>query len=280
MSEPEEFWISGDDLIEINLLVGGTAAGVRDLNGVHSNAARPFTSPYGMAGFPTIWDKAACLLHSIASTQYFTEGNKRTAWEACRHYLQYYGETLAPMPWMNKGAGIMSAAVDALSIQEIAQWLYVNRMQAKNRINFAAFGIPVPLQNKMGFAHVLPAQIQILHPGQKTTHVSIVTRIYWDRIDLGLVKKVSVRLVPIGDSEFTVRDSSTQETVATVEGATADPAFERGMQGWHDEFILVIDVNKPGRAQVQILIDDEVAWTDYLTISVRDEVPDVATFSV
>lgn len=53
----------------------------------------------GFAGherYPTIWDKAVCLLRRLASTQGFVDGNKRSAWTACETFLSLNGIFVDP----------------------------------------------------------------------------------------------------------------------------------------------------------------------------------------
>ena len=39
---------------------------------------RPATTVFGADAYPTVWDKAAALLHSLVTTQSLADGNKRT----------------------------------------------------------------------------------------------------------------------------------------------------------------------------------------------------------
>ncbi|HQV18498.1 MAG: type II toxin-antitoxin system death-on-curing family toxin [Gordonia sp.] len=44
--------------------------------------ARPKASAFGEDAYPSILDKAAALMHSLAKNHAFVDGNKRTAWAA------------------------------------------------------------------------------------------------------------------------------------------------------------------------------------------------------
>ena len=50
----------------------------------------------GYEKYPTVWDKAVCLLRRLASTQGFVDGNKRTAWTACETFLGLNGIYVEP----------------------------------------------------------------------------------------------------------------------------------------------------------------------------------------
>ncbi len=57
----------------------GGLHGVGDLGLLESAAGRPQMSVGFQDAYPTIFDKAACLLHSIVNNHPFLDGNKRTS---------------------------------------------------------------------------------------------------------------------------------------------------------------------------------------------------------
>src|SRR4051812_12931404 len=80
--------ITHDDLIEIHeILVDWFAAsedpvappGVRDHDLLSSAAARPFQTLGKADAYPTIFNKAAALFHSLVNNHPFHNGNKRVA---------------------------------------------------------------------------------------------------------------------------------------------------------------------------------------------------------
>ena len=78
----------------------GVAAGVlprvdvRDPGLLASAAARPVTSVFGTDAYPTLVDKAAALMHSLARNHPLIDGNKRLAWSATRVFLLLSGYDL------------------------------------------------------------------------------------------------------------------------------------------------------------------------------------------
>lgn len=65
----------------------GTAAldgpmDVRDWGLLESALARPRTTVFGEDAYPTLWDKAAALLHSLVRNQALVDGNKRVGFTA------------------------------------------------------------------------------------------------------------------------------------------------------------------------------------------------------
>ncbi len=49
---------------------------------LQSALARPESSAFGLDAYPTVWDKAAALMQSLATNHAFVDGNERTAWAA------------------------------------------------------------------------------------------------------------------------------------------------------------------------------------------------------
>ena len=64
-----------------DLAVGGEAL-VRDLGLLSSAAARPQSGFGDYEAYPTLFEKAAALLHSIVSNHAMVDGNKRLGWTA------------------------------------------------------------------------------------------------------------------------------------------------------------------------------------------------------
>lgn len=60
-----------------------------------SSLLRPATTIFGKEAYPSIWDKAAALLHSLVTTQALADGNKRTGWAACWLLLGLNGHRIA-----------------------------------------------------------------------------------------------------------------------------------------------------------------------------------------
>jgi death-on-curing protein len=63
------------------------AGGMRDSGLLESAVARPFQSAFGVDAYPTIFEKAVALFHSLNSNHPFHDGNKRTAVIALNHFL-------------------------------------------------------------------------------------------------------------------------------------------------------------------------------------------------
>jgi death-on-curing family protein len=104
-----------DDLVAI--LWPGTAlpgpGGVRDGGLLESAVARPFHSAFGEDAYPTTFEKAAALFHSLIANHPFQDGNKRTAVLALNHFL------LANDYWhFISNAGVYAIATRTASYRE------------------------------------------------------------------------------------------------------------------------------------------------------------------
>ncbi len=60
---------------------------VRDIGLLASAAGRPQTTVFGEDAYPTLADKAAALMHSIARNHALVDGNERLAWSATRVFV-------------------------------------------------------------------------------------------------------------------------------------------------------------------------------------------------
>ncbi|MCM3339341.1 type II toxin-antitoxin system death-on-curing family toxin [Paenibacillus sp. MER TA 81-3] len=66
-------------------------AGVKDHSLLESAVYRPQQSVFGEDAYPTLFEKAAALVDSLAKNHCFHNGNKRTAYLAVKSFLQING---------------------------------------------------------------------------------------------------------------------------------------------------------------------------------------------
>jgi len=107
-----------DSMIE---LYGGSF-GIRDIGLIQSAISRPQSSFGDVDLYPTLFDKAAALFHSLMFNHAFIDGNKRTTMTATGRFLAINGysievtqEEFVEFP--------IRAANKHLSLEEIAAWL-------------------------------------------------------------------------------------------------------------------------------------------------------------
>ncbi len=118
-------YLTPAELYTIAEEVLGRKPDVRDRHLLRSAAARPMLHHFGEDAYPTLLDKAAALLHSLAAHHLFYDGNKRTAARATTVFLQKNG--LEPT-WDAADAYqfILEVAQNRHDVPEIARWLAAN----------------------------------------------------------------------------------------------------------------------------------------------------------
>lgn len=85
-------YLSLDQVLAGAEVILGPAATVRDMGLLDGAVGRPASSAFGVDAYPTLFEKAAALLHSIVSSHPFTDGNKRMGWAAAAAFLQLNGQ--------------------------------------------------------------------------------------------------------------------------------------------------------------------------------------------
>jgi death-on-curing protein len=108
------------DLHKDQLRTFGGADGVRDRGGLESAIARPAMTFGGEDLYPTLADKAAALMHSLALNHPFVDGNKRVAAHAAIVFVLSNGHrcltTPAELVEITLAVASGSIAVEALAI--------------------------------------------------------------------------------------------------------------------------------------------------------------------
>lgn len=115
-------YLSAADIYVINEKIVGHRPNVRDRKLLRSAADRPAIRVFGEEQFPTIIDKAAAILHSIAYHHLFRDGNKRTAREAVILFLEANGYQST---WQadEAQAFILEVAQGKHEVEVISEWL-------------------------------------------------------------------------------------------------------------------------------------------------------------
>ncbi len=125
-------FLTVDELIYINEALPGNdqihkilkgKQKVRDIGLLEAAAARPQQSVFGEDAYPTLTEKAAALLHSLARNHPFADGNKRTATIAALFLLAVNGQQViwAPEEALEQ---IVALAEGQLGASEFAAWLH------------------------------------------------------------------------------------------------------------------------------------------------------------
>lgn len=112
-----------DVVIRLNEEQTGQSGLLRDRNSLAATLDRPRAGFLDHEAYPTLVDKAAVLLHGLASTQAFQDGNKRTAWVTTATFLRTNGVVIETMPPVQAEALTLAAATSLLSVERVAEWV-------------------------------------------------------------------------------------------------------------------------------------------------------------
>lgn len=115
----ELIYINGKVLNNAQIMSGKQK--VRDIALLEAAAARPASSAFGEDAYPTLPEKAAALLHSIARNHPFTDGNKRTATVAAIFMFHINGQRIAWEPAEALEA-IVQVAENHWTVEQLAVW--------------------------------------------------------------------------------------------------------------------------------------------------------------
>ena len=82
------------EIHEVIITETGGLPGLREASLLHSAVARPFVTFDGQELYPTDFEKAAALFHSLIKSHPFMDGTKRTAFAATLFFLESCGYSL------------------------------------------------------------------------------------------------------------------------------------------------------------------------------------------
>lgn len=115
-------YLTVSELYNINHEITDGDTFVRDVHLLESAAKRPSLVIFGEAQFPTLVDKAAALMHSLAYHHLFADGNKRTAVVAVSEFFRLNGWHIQWPPGKTE-AFVLDVAQQRCDIPQIAAWL-------------------------------------------------------------------------------------------------------------------------------------------------------------
>ncbi len=115
----ELIYINGVVLNRPDILSGTQQ--IRDIQLLDAAVARPAASAFGQDAYPTLREKAAALLHSVARNHPFADGNKRTATVGLLFMFCVNGHKVI---WQKEDAltMILRVAEGTVEIDEVAAW--------------------------------------------------------------------------------------------------------------------------------------------------------------
>ncbi|HEV8562678.1 MAG TPA: Fic family protein [Actinophytocola sp.] len=122
MTRPIDY-LDLEDLPAAGNAILGRAPEVRDWGLLHAALARAQTNVFGTDPYPTLPEKAAALLHSLARNRALVDGNKRLAWVATRLFAAMNGSVLRA-PSVDEGEKfVVGVAAGTIELPEIVATL-------------------------------------------------------------------------------------------------------------------------------------------------------------
>ena len=106
-----------EELLHVATRTLGAPPEIRDVGLLESALARPRASAFGEPAYPTIHEKAAALLHSLARNHALVDGNKRLALAAP---IAYYGMNGFRLTLTNDDAYELIIAIASGRLNEVA----------------------------------------------------------------------------------------------------------------------------------------------------------------
>ncbi|HEY9349218.1 MAG TPA: Fic family protein [Acidothermales bacterium] len=115
-------YLTLDDVLEVaDGIIDGVV--VRDMGLLASAVARPQTTVFGDDAYPTLSDKAAALMHSLARNHALVDGNKRLAWAAARVFCLLNGHDVQFASVDDAEAMVLAVAAGDLDVPALASLL-------------------------------------------------------------------------------------------------------------------------------------------------------------
>lgn len=109
-------YLTASELLHVAGRAVGGEIGVRDHGLLESAAARPRATVFGADAYPSLEEKAAALLHSLARNHALVDGNKRLALAGTIAFLGLNGRVLT---WSNDEAYDVVIAVASGEIDDV-----------------------------------------------------------------------------------------------------------------------------------------------------------------
>jgi len=138
-------YLSVEEIVEIHDVMireFGGETGVRDLGILESAGERIRRGQvYGASEFPTLYQKAAALMHSIMLYHPFVDGQKRTGISSSFVFLGLNGYTIWSRDVADEIATAVRTAKGELEVSDLAEWISMRAMAIRSAI----FVIPFTL---------------------------------------------------------------------------------------------------------------------------------------
>jgi prophage maintenance system killer protein len=173
-------------------------------SGAAGAIGRPQHTDQGRDLIPDIWMKAATLLHGIAASQHWTNGNKRTGYLAAQAFLRINSVPLRELPIIDRLAFVAAVAENVLKLEQIAEWLKGNRLRASDRLDFAVLAKKAEFdEDAEGLWNGIHCSMSMIMAEETpaSTELSLLLRIRWTRFDVGSTQRIATSIHTIDGKE-------------------------------------------------------------------------------
>ena len=116
-------YLDVEDLVALARILFGDPPPIRDVGLLDAATARPRASAFGQDAYPSLWKKAAALLHSVVKNHALIDGNTRLGWLATGVFLELNGVGATRASNDSVYELVMDVAAGNLELSEIAQRL-------------------------------------------------------------------------------------------------------------------------------------------------------------
>lgn len=202
--------VTADQVVALNAEHCGGGTAVLNRGGIEAQLGRARGGAFGQDPYPTVWEKAAVILHGLSTTQYFSDGNKRTAWLTAALFLGVNGHPLRDMPDIQAEAFVMAIATKIFetdedrerSITKAADWFRSAAFSASDRLAWVEiameaetpFGNGILNARQLGSTEIEIRDPRMFPPGSSAAYCVLVANWVFHPWDMGRVFDVDVEL--------------------------------------------------------------------------------------
>lgn len=257
-------------LNEIECAKTGENHALLDRDGLEAAVERPWGGFGDEEFFPTLYDKAAALLHGIAARQVFENGNKRTAWIAAVTTLDINGIDIGKVETVQSDMFVRAAALDhSLGIADIAEWFEVAHLRRRAgyaidpRVEYVMLARRVDYAEEPDSPNLVNVHLATIVVEEAPAPVIawLVTRIHWAGSDLGRSHTLSAQIEQDGKLAAPLRrpdGSSAWESTLDAPAVGGHPHHQAGVMPTLTGLQIGLSVIKPGRIQLRVELDGQV----------------------
>lgn len=198
-------YLDVERVIELHAL--GESAPLLDRAALEGAVARCRAGLGDQDAFPRLVDKAAALLHGIASTQCFRDGNKRAAWLATLAFLELNGVELPRIPDIEAEAFVMAVAVTAwpeTTVEKAAEWLqaHVEVPRRHPQLDYVFLARAGTMSDDGTFNVLGAGSAGVITPEMPyPMTISLACRVFWTPADTGSPHELTAELLPQSGGE-------------------------------------------------------------------------------